>query len=262
MSFYIYHYCDPESGTPFWVGKGKGRRAFCHLNNCKRLCDSSYNTFFYRKLRKMLLSDINPDIKIVRDQLEEKEALDLEMSDIKRIGRRDQGKGPLTNLTDGGEGASGFTHSEEAKQRMSKAHLGKILSKETRQRMSEVHMGKKHTEETKQKIGKIHKGKVISEKTKQRMSKVQKGKVTSEETKQKLRKANLGKVISEETRQKMSENHFRRSVSCSDLMGNFVKQFDSIKTVIEDGFNPTCVSNCLAGRRKTHGGLHWRYSNA
>lgn len=245
MNFYVYHYCDPESGTPFWVGKGCRRRAYQHLSQSKNPHHKSYDTFFYRKLRKMLLFGINPDIKIVKDQLKEEEAFDLEMSDIKRIGRRDQGKGPLTNLTDGGEGASGHKHTEETKRKVSEANLGKVISKETRQRLREANLGKKHTEESKLRMSNSHLGKTLSETHRRKIGKAHKDKVTSEET-----------------RQKMSQSQpSRRPVEGFDKLGNMVCQFNGVNRVVKGGFSLTCVSSCLAGHQKTHRDLYWRYSN-
>ena len=227
MSFYVYHYCDPESGTPFWVGKGKGKRAYVHLTSCNRLNHPCFGTFFYRKLRKMLSKGIEPTIEIIQEFSEEKEAFDLEISDIKRIGRRDQGKGPLTNLTDGGEGSSGYVTSDETKQKISNALLGRVISKETRQKMGDFQRGKKYSAETCRKIG----------------------------------EASRGSRHTKESRRKISEA-LSKPVSCFDANGNFIKYFDAVKDVVIGGFTPCGVSSCLTGRYKTHKGLYWRYSDA
>ena len=71
-------------------------------------------------------------------------------------------------------------HSKEAKQKMSESGKGRIVSEETKQNMSAAHIGKQ-TGKNHPFFGKHH----------------------SEETKQKLRKANIGKHPSEETKQKM-----------------------------------------------------------
>ncbi len=245
MSFYVYHYCDPKSGTPFYVGKGCGLRAQNHLTLCKNSRYKSYDTFFYRKLRKMLLLGNNPNIKFVKEHLEEQEALEFEISEIKRIGRRDTNEGPLTNLTDGGEGASGHKMSDETKQKLREITLGKVRSKETRQRMREATLGMKHTEETKQRMSTIGKGRKYTKETRQRMSKSQRGKITSQET-----------------RRKMSASQPRKPVEGFDIPNNLVCQFEGVGRVVDGGFRKQCVSACLNGRQKTHKGLFWRYSHA
>lgn len=63
----------------------------------------------------------------------------------------------------------------------------------------------KHTEESKNKISRAHKGKRHSEKTKNKLSKMQKGHIVSEEARQKMSKSKKGHIVSEETRKKMSE---------------------------------------------------------
>ncbi len=152
MKFYVYQYCDPKSEVPFYVGKGCGSRAYKHLTECKRLSHGCFDGFFYRKLRKMLSLDTPPIIKIVRDQLSEREALDFEVLEIKRIGRRNLNEGPLTNLTNGGEGVSGHIVSNQTKQQMRSRQLGKSPSVETRCRIREARLGAKHTEESKRRM--------------------------------------------------------------------------------------------------------------
>lgn len=72
----------------------------------------------------------------------------------------------LTNLSDGGEGQSGYKHTLEAKQRIAAANLGRKLTPEqiakTSQRMrgNKHWVGKKHSDETKEKISAGNKGKL------------------------------------------------------------------------------------------------------
>ena len=227
MSFYVYHYCDPESGTPFYVGKGKGRRAYVHLTACKRPKHCCYDAFFYKKLRKMLSKGIEPTIEIIQRFSKSEEALKFEVSDIKRIGRRNLGLGPLTNLTDGGEGSLGYVISNETKQKISNALLGRVISKETRQKMGDFQRGKKY----------------------------------SEETRRKMSEASRGRQHTKETRRKIGEA-LHKPISCFDSLGNFIEYFDAVKDVVRSGFTPCGVSSCLTGRYKTHKGLFWRYSHA
>ena len=41
--------------------------------------------------------------------------------------------------------------------------------------------------------------------------------------------------------------------------GIVVKQYESIKSAIKDGFTGCCISNCCSGRDKTHKGYSWMY---
>jgi len=87
--FYVYTYLR-EDGSPYYVGKGSGDRA-------------------YKKWNK---KDIKPPkdqtrIIIVEDNLDEQSAFDLEIKLIAQYGRKDLGTGILHNKTNGGEGSSG-----------------------------------------------------------------------------------------------------------------------------------------------------------
>ena len=104
------------------------------------------------------------------------------------IGRHNLKKGPLTNLTDGGEGTSGYVYSKELREKISKSfagknhpNYGKHLSKSTKDKISFAQSGKKHwnygrTGELNHLFGRRGKkcpwyGKHHSKKTKQKLSK-------------------------------------------------------------------------------------------
>lgn len=73
------------------------------------------------------------------------------------------------NLTEGGEGRSGYSCSKESREKMSKSHLGHKESEETKRKKSLKMTGKRHTAETKAKISKIQSGRLRSEETKNKI---------------------------------------------------------------------------------------------
>ena len=95
-NFYTYAYLR-EDGTPYYIGKGKGRRA-------------------YRKRHKGIKPPKNiAKILYLKQNLTEEEAFKHEIYMIAVFGRKDLGTGILHNKTNGGEGTSGITVSDKRK---------------------------------------------------------------------------------------------------------------------------------------------------
>ena len=153
--FYTYAYLR-EDGSPYYVGKGKGDRAFSTQRRNKPLCNSK--------------------IVFLRKNMSEKDALKHECKIIKFFGRKDLGTGILRNRTDGGEGISGHKFSDESRARISLANKGKKRTKEHKANYRLANLGKKLTDETKAKMslammGNTNRlGKKHTEETKARMS--------------------------------------------------------------------------------------------
>lgn len=101
------------------------------------------------------------------------------------------------NLTTGGDGMSGFTFSEQTKEKMRLARIGKHLSEETRKKIGNAGRGEKN----------YNYGGHLSEEHKQKLSISHGGENCSAETRKKLRDSHVGKRPTEETRNKMRENH-------------------------------------------------------
>ena len=230
--FYVYEHIRLDNMTCFYVGKGKGERAYDLERN------DHHDRISNRHGHKVV---------IIKNNLNEDEAFELEREIIEDYvftfgygidieGYRDfSNKKYLTNCTWGGEGISGMHHSEESKKKMSESMKGKQFSEEHKQRMSESlkgrnspFYGKHHSEEAKQMMSESHKGIQFSEEHKQRMSESMKGKNNpmygkkhSEETKRKISESKKGKISpmygkhhSEETKRKMSKK-LKGRISCN-----------------------------------------------
>lgn len=179
--YYTYAYLR-EDGTPYYVGKGKGDRAYRKVGKpCATPKDKS----------KIIYLKIN---------LTEEQSFNHERYMIFILGRKDLGTGILLNKSDGGEGASGCIPSEETRRKRSAKMKGENNPLYGKRGKDSPRYGKKHTQETKNKIRRSLQGNVISEETRIKISEKNKlnrlgeknpfyGRKHSEETKQKMKEA-------------------------------------------------------------------------
>jgi hypothetical protein len=175
--FYTYAFLRKD-GTPYYIGKGSGNRAFKNQGRC-----------------------VSPPPKerilFLKTNLTEAEAFKHEIYMIAVFGRKDLGTGILYNFSDGGEGPSNpsETTREGRRQRM----LGNKLT-----------LGKKASDDTKRKISEALRGRTVSEETGRKISKALKGKKPSEETRRKLSEARKrGRLESYETKRKRAKHRMK-----------------------------------------------------
>jgi len=122
--YYVYMYLR-TNGTPYYVGKGTGDRAYSKNRKFKPPKDLSRITFHAQNLT-------------------EEEAFAIEIELIQKYGRVDNDTGILRNLTDGGEGISGWIPSEEhiaklsalAKEVLNRPEVRAKLSASTKEAMN------------------------------------------------------------------------------------------------------------------------------
>jgi group I intron endonuclease len=159
--YYVYQHKKADSNEVFYVGKGKCARAF---NATKR------NPYWQNVVNKhgfnveFIAKDIDEEFAF----LIEKEAIDS----YKRKGLS------LVNLTDGGEGTSGFVHSEEHKEKLKGNQHGAST-------WGKTFKGKTHSDEQKAKWSKTRKG----------VTSPRKGVVLSDETRSKISASRKGSVV-------------------------------------------------------------------
>ena len=168
--YYVYVYLDPRkpgvykySGDfkfnfePFYVGKGKKRRMKHHIWEAKTESQHWCNPHKKAKIKKIISQNLKPEIKIIFETDNEREAFEKEKNTIAAIGRHPIG--PLTNMTDGGDGISGYKQSEETKRKIGQSNSGKKRTKDQLKSMSERVKGSNHpfyggkrSEEVKKKV--------------------------------------------------------------------------------------------------------------
>ena len=110
--FYVYMLRDPRPGKnkqPFYVGKGRKRRAHIHLVSP----ETHPNPMMRHMLLKIASGNLKPIIEIIQYCDTEEDAFQLEIYLIAQYGRRDLKFGSLCNLTNGGEGISGRIAGQE-----------------------------------------------------------------------------------------------------------------------------------------------------
>jgi len=208
-NFYLYRYIRLDINTPFYIGKGKGPRAK-NIKWHNQWCQNIANKYGC-KVEYMILN------------LTENEAFIKEKEFIKfyrNLGYK------LTNLTDGGEGVSGYKHTEKTiAQKIGKNNpmygkvgplhhnFGKKMPPEIVKIVSQKNTGKKHSEESKNKISIGLTGRKCSKETRNKLSIAHSGENSP----------NFGKSLPEETKAKISasltgiirSDEFKAKVSAS-----------------------------------------------
>ena len=104
--YYVYAYLRKKDLTPYYIGKGKDKRA-------------------YQPRRGIGVPKDRSKIIFYQESLTEEDAFKFEIQYIKLFGRKDIGTGILLNKTDGGEGTGQIIVSAETRLKLSASKKGK-----------------------------------------------------------------------------------------------------------------------------------------
>lgn len=128
--YYVYAYIRKTDGTPYYIGKGKGTRAWG------------------RHRKNIPIPKNKSRIILLETNLSEIGALALERRLISWWGRKNLGTGILINLTNGGDGVSGLQFSDETKKILSLKNKGRkrIFTETHCQNLSKSKIGIKMNE--------------------------------------------------------------------------------------------------------------------
>ena len=148
--YYVYGYIRLDTNSYFYIGKGTGIRY-------KRI-DLRSNHF------KNIINKVDCVVEIIKDNLTEKEALELECELIQQLvfeegytmefddydDKNKNGINHLVNNTYGGEGISGYKHTDETKKKC--VHYGEENGMYGMRGELSPHYGKHYSDEHKEKI--------------------------------------------------------------------------------------------------------------
>ncbi len=137
--YYVYVHLNPNTKEVFYVGIGKGNRAWNQWAGRNKFWENYVNKHGF-------------EVELISENLTRKQAEKIEINLIAELGRRqiDNG-GTLVNRSSGGEGSIGYTHTAEFKQKLSEDRKGKCtrkerqLSKETKEKISKSLVGRETT---------------------------------------------------------------------------------------------------------------------
>ena len=128
--YYVYAYLRKSNNQPYYIGKGKGNRA-------------------YNGRHSVSIPKDKTKIVILESNLTNVGACATERRMIRWYGRKDNNTGILHNRTDAGEGAGGVLVKESTRELHRQKHLGKPKPTSSRPGILNPFYNKQHTAETK-----------------------------------------------------------------------------------------------------------------
>lgn len=172
--FVLYRHIRPDKNQVFYIGIGTHARAY----------DFNWGRNRHWKAIHKLNND-QTEVEVMLDELSWSEACTLEKWWIAFYGRADLGKGPLCNLTDGGEGAYGrikspetiakfkntlqskgehhrknIPHTQECRERIRKSLEGKSRPPEVIAKIKANRIWTEHTQDSKNRMSEKRKGSI------------------------------------------------------------------------------------------------------
>lgn len=231
----VYGLYDPVSDELRYVGKTVGSLATRLRNHVNDALSKRKNTHAACWIRSLSAAPVARVLEVAPPSA-------LNKAERRWIKTMKQRGASLTNLTDGGEGTLGRTHSPEAiqkirdraktkspemRQRMREAQLGKTATPETRAKMSATRRGRKRPPELSltlsialrglkkspehcQRLSESHRGQIVSAEHRQKISRALRGRPRPEAVRAKISKSKMGHSITDETREKMRQSQRRR----------------------------------------------------
>jgi len=141
--FYVYAYLRKSDLTPYYIGKGKGHRAWARQHN-------------------VLVPEHKDRIVIVESNLTDIGALAIERRLIRWYGRKDLGTGILRNVTDGGDGCEGRVQSPKTRKLIGEANSRREWKEESKSKIRSWRQTQKQSPESNLKRSQTLKGRKVN----------------------------------------------------------------------------------------------------
>lgn len=269
--YYVYCYMDPRKPgkytydgldicflwEPFYIGKGKGDRIKKHimsheLFNQKRVNHNKIKNF---KMKSIIDSGLNPFYIKLYTNLDNKKSSDIEIELITKIGRVIKKNGPLTNISDGGEGGDNMKYMDPVKKR------------ELYDRLSKMFKGQPYKGPDRGK--KIYQYDLDGNFIKDWPS------IRNASSELNIHKYTISQSLNDDKYKSAGGYMFRSykldkinplikkvvSVIQCDLQGNVIKEWDSMQIAAKTlNLSISGISLCCSGKYKSCGGFTWRYN--
>jgi hypothetical protein len=224
-SFYVYAFLrgqDSEhgkKGTPYYIGKGKGRRRFADTGRCcARPSDSARNV-------------------ILKQQLTESEAFRWETFYINHYGRIDNATGILHNKSNGGEGVS-----------------GRIFSPESRRKQSANMMARLNDPQKKLALFNAIKNSSLQEERNQKIATAAKARWQNPEKRAAITKSITDWANKPETKRKLGASRIKVLYQLTDPTGEIYCTHSMRDFCLQYKLCPTCLGLVVKGKRKDYKG--------
>jgi hypothetical protein len=235
--FYTYIHYRASDRKPFYVGKGKGERAYSHLGR---------NAYWDRVKKKH-----GVEVEIAARWSDEDSAFTHEKFLIGCF--RDMGF-KLANLTDGGEGGSGVSPSAETRAKLSAKNKGRKMAAWFAPYLSSLLKGRPKSEEHKRKLAEVNRGKTYGAETIAKRVAHIKGKKQSPEHLAKRSAALMGMAIG-------GKGYRAIHVLCVETGVVYAAMSEAewwLKSIGHTTASNRRISECCAGKRETAYGYHWK----
>lgn len=251
---YVYVHLRATDDSVFYVGKGTLKRAWSRTGR--------------NRWWRFIVAKYGYEVAIVKDGLSEACAFSLERMLISVY------RASLCNITDGGEGASGYKHSDETKAIMAAMKIGYVpkIPPEARERAARARIGKKMSIESRAKMSAAWVGRVVTDEWRANISKANRGRPHSREHVENQAAAQRGKKLSEEHKaaigdfhrgKRLSDSHIAaisKAVICSNGM-TFISSAAAARWVRENTTfskaSGTNIRYCVNGVTSSAYGLNW-----